>query len=57
MESIASDDPDVGTRTPDFGSGYCGIRLLSGIYKLSDSSLYQNFTTTGSFNVATVGSL
>lgn len=37
---------DVGTRTPYFGSGYCGIRLLSGIYKLSDSSLYQNFTTS-----------
>src|SRR6266478_7571777 len=37
---------DIGTPTPDFGSGYCGIRLLSGIYELSDSSPYQNFTTS-----------
>ena len=36
---------DIGTPTPDFGSGYCGIRVLSGIYELSDSALYQNFTT------------
>lgn len=37
---------DVGTPTADFGSGYCGIRLLSGIYELSDSTPYQNFTTS-----------
>jgi Sad1 / UNC-like C-terminal len=36
----------VGAPTPDFGSGYCGIRLLSDIYELSDSTLYQNFTTS-----------
>jgi hypothetical protein len=35
---------DVGTPTPDFGSGYCGIRLLSGVYDPSISTLYQNFT-------------
>jgi SUN domain-containing protein 1/2 len=39
---------DVGTRTPDFGSGYCGIRLLSGSYEpeFSMPMYYQNFTTT-----------
>lgn len=36
----------VGTPTPEFGPGYCGIRLLSGIYELRDSTLYQNFTTS-----------
>lgn len=36
---------DVGMPTPDFGSGYCGIHLLSGIYEPSDSMLYQNFST------------
>lgn len=35
----------VGT-PPDFGSGYCGIHLLSGIYEPSDSTLYQNFTAS-----------
>lgn len=39
---------DVGTHTPDFGSGYCGVHLLSGIYELEFSmpTYYQNFTTT-----------
>jgi len=43
---------DVGTvtptSTPDFGSGYCGIRILSGIYEpeFSMPMYYQNFTTT-----------
>ena len=37
---------NVGTPTPDFGSGYCGIHLLSGIYELSNSTHYQNFTTS-----------
>jgi hypothetical protein len=35
---------DVGTPTPEFGSGYCGIRLLSGVYDPSISTRYQNFT-------------
>jgi len=39
---------DVGTPTADFGSAYCGICLLSGIYELSNSMLYQNFTTRAS---------
>lgn len=32
---------------PDFGFGYCGIRLLSGIYEPEPSmpTYYQNFTT------------
>jgi SUN domain-containing protein 1/2 len=39
---------DKGTPTPDFGSGFCGIRLFSGIYepKFSMPTYYQNFTTT-----------
>lgn len=37
---------EVGVPAPDFGSGYCGIRLLSGIYELSDSTNFQNFTTS-----------
>jgi hypothetical protein len=43
---------DVGTPTPDFGSGYCGIRLLSGIYgpEFSMPTYYQNFTTTADFS-------
>jgi hypothetical protein len=40
---------DIGTPSPDFGSKYCGIRLLSGIYKpeFSMPTYYQNFTATG----------
>lgn len=37
---------DVDTPSPDFGSGYCGIRLLSTIHEPSRSTLYQNFTIT-----------
>jgi hypothetical protein len=39
---------DVVTHKPDFGSGYCGVRLLSGIYEpeFSMPTYYQNFTTT-----------
>jgi len=37
---------DVDTPSPDFGSGHCGIRLLSVIHKPSSSTLYQNFTIT-----------
>jgi hypothetical protein len=36
---------DIGALTPDFGSGYCGIDLLSGIHEPSRFILYQNFTT------------
>lgn len=39
---------DVGTLKPNLGSGYCGARLLSGVYKPSQSTLYQNFTSTDS---------
>ncbi|KAH9016077.1 UNC-like C-terminal-domain-containing protein, partial [Lactarius pseudohatsudake] len=35
---------DVSTSRPNFGSGYCGIRLISGIYEPSQSTPYQNFT-------------
>lgn len=35
---------DLGMPKPNFGSGYCGARLLSGIYEPSQSALYQNFT-------------
>jgi len=37
-------DMDIPKR--NFGSGYCGARLLSGVYKPSQSTLYQNFTST-----------
>jgi SUN domain-containing protein 1/2 len=37
---------DVDTPSPDFGFGYCGIRLLSVIHEPSCSTLYQNFTIT-----------
>ena len=37
---------DVDTTSPDFGFGYCGIRLLSVIHEPSRSTLYQNFTIT-----------
>ncbi|KAI0281521.1 hypothetical protein BC826DRAFT_894641, partial [Russula brevipes] len=30
---------------PDFGTGYCGTYLTSGVYDPSVSTLYQNFTT------------
>lgn len=30
--------------TPEFGPGYCGIRLLSGIHNPLSSKFYQNFT-------------
>jgi hypothetical protein len=36
----------MGTRTPEFGSGYCGIHLLSGIYDPSMLTLYQNFSVS-----------
>ncbi|KAH9068120.1 hypothetical protein EDB83DRAFT_2222788, partial [Lactarius deliciosus] len=35
---------DASTSRPNFGSGYCGIRLISGIYEPSQSTPYQNFT-------------
>jgi hypothetical protein len=35
---------DVGTPRPNFGSRYCGVHLISGIYKPSHSTPYQNFT-------------
>jgi len=35
---------DEGIPSPDFGPGYCGIHLLSGIHNPSPSSVYQNFT-------------
>ena len=35
---------DVGTPRPNFGSGYHGIHLISGIYKPSQFTPYQNFT-------------
>jgi hypothetical protein len=37
-----SGDEDI--PTPDFGPGYCGIRLLSGIHNPLTLSVYQNFT-------------
>ena len=37
---------DVGTPKPNLGSGYCGARLLSGVFKPSQSTVYQNFTST-----------
>jgi len=37
---------DYVTPTPDFGSGYCGTHLLSGLYEPSWSSIYQNFTNS-----------
>jgi hypothetical protein len=33
-----------GTRSPNFGSGYCGVHLISGIYEPTQSTPYQNFT-------------
>ena len=36
---------DVGALTPNFGSRYCGIHLLSSIHEPSRLILYQNFTT------------
>jgi hypothetical protein len=42
---VCADSGDVGALTPDFGSGHCGIRLLSGIHEPSRLILYQNFTT------------
>jgi len=36
---------DVDVHKADFGTGYCGTRLISGVYKPSASTLYQNFTT------------
>ena len=36
---------DMGTHRPNFGSGYCGVHLISGIYKPTQSTPYQNFTT------------
>jgi hypothetical protein len=35
---------DDGIRTPDFGPGYCGIHLLSGIHEPLASRVHQNFT-------------
>ena len=37
---------DVGAPKPDFGSGYCSIRILSSIYEPSLSATYQNFTSS-----------
>ena len=37
---------DMGEPKQNFGSGYCGARLLSGVYEPSLSTLYQNFTST-----------
>jgi hypothetical protein len=38
---------DTGTHSiPDFGFGYCGTQLLSGIYEPSRSTKYQNFSTS-----------
>ena len=37
---------DADTPLPDFGFGYCGIRLLSVIHEPSSETLYQNFTIT-----------
>ena len=39
---------DKGIRTPDFGPGYCGIHLLSGIH--NPLSVYQNFTISTHHN-------
>jgi SUN domain-containing protein 1/2 len=35
---------EIGTPKPNLGSGYCGTHLLSGVYKPSQSTPYQNFT-------------
>lgn len=43
--ATSGDVGGIGSPTPDFGSEYCGIRLLSGTYELSNSTLYQNITT------------
>ena len=37
---------DGDTPSPDFGLGYCGVRLLSIIHEPSRSTLYQNFPVT-----------
>ena len=36
---------DESTPRPKFGSGYCGVHLLSGIYEPTQSNPYQNFTS------------
>ena len=41
---------DIGPFAPDFGSGYCGVRLLSGIYEPEFSMHHQNFTSTLDFS-------
>ena len=42
--SLCDTSGDMGITAPNFGPGYCGIHLLSGIYNPLTSSAYQNFT-------------